>query len=390
MEKDLNNEIIELTRALVRIPSQSGVESEQVIAQFIQHKLQEFGFNPEIIGPDEQPSVTCFIEKNPGARTIWLIAPLDTSKIINFGEWTFPPFEGIVEENKMYGCGVASCKIAIAMYCILARELARNDAFNGNIYLSFNSDEQCGTLTGAREIIPRAPKVDLCLLGYQEMDEISIGARGWLRLHLQTIGKTVHTGARRNVGVNAIHSMARVINALISIKLKTKKDTFFWFGPSLNVTTVRGGLGMNLVPDYCRINIDIRLVPGQSDTEIMTQIKKELDVIKKRDNNFDYQLDIVQYQSAYITDPTNEFINVLQTNIQKIIGKRLPLVASGHGSAGNLIAELGIPIINAFGVNSGNEHSPNEWIDINSIIPVYTILTNSLIEFANAGTKGRN
>ncbi len=387
MNSAIRDEIIDLTRTLVRIPSQSGVESEQVIAQFVHHKLQEFGFNPEIIGPQGQPSVTCFIEKDPAGKTIWLMAPLDTAKINNFSEWSYPPFEGIIDDGKLYGCGVSACKIAIAMYCILARELARDDNFNGNIYLSFNADEQCGSLIGAREIIPKAPKADICMLGYQEFDEISIGARGWLRLHLQTIGKAVHTGARSSTGINAIHSMARVINALTSIRLKTKKNTFFWFGPSLNVTTVRGGLGINMVPDYCRINIDIRLVPEQNDQDILSQIKKELDIIKKRDNNFDYQLDVIQYQSAYITDPTNAFINILQDQIQKTIGNRLPLVASGHGSAGNLISELGVPIINAFGVKSGNEHSQNEWIDVESVGTVYEILHNSFTKFSNARSE---
>ncbi|MBU4315462.1 M20 family metallopeptidase [Patescibacteria group bacterium] len=384
MENSLKDEIIELTRALVRIPSQSGVESEQVIAQYVYHKLQEFGFNPELLGPQEQPSVICFIEKDPNAKTVWLTAPLDTAKIINFGEWSYPPFEGNIDDGKLYGCGVSACKIAIAMYCVLARELARDENFKGNIFLAFNADEQCGSLMGTREIISRAPKADVCLLGYQDIDEISIGSRGWLRLHLQTIGKSVHTGSRENVGVNAIHSMARVINALTSIRLKAKKNTFFWFGPSLNVTTVRGGTAMNMVPDYCRINIDVRLIPGQSDVEILSQIRKELDVIKKRDDNFDYQLDIVQYQGAYITDPTNQFLNILQENIQKELGSRLPLIASGYGSSGNLISELGIPIINAFGVRSGNEHSKDEWIDVESIKPVFAILRNSIIQFTNA------
>jgi len=382
MEDELKKEVLELTQALVRIPSRTEKESEQVIAEFVELKLQEFGFNPEIVGPQTQPSIMCYIEKDPEAKTIWLEAPLDTSRSSDAGAWDYPPFEATIENGKMYGCGVSGCKIAIAMYCILARELANDPEFNANIFLAFNADEQCGSLTGAREIIHRAPKADICLLGYQSHNEISIGARGWLRLHVQTMGKSMHTGARASIGVNAIHSMSRIINAVSSLRLKFKKDTFFWFGPSINVTTIKGGTAINVVPDYCRVNIDVRLVPGQSDKGVIKQVERELEKIKKRDANFDYQIDVVQYQSAYLTDPTHPFINILQTNIQSEYGKRLPLVASGHGSAGNIISELGIPIINTFGVEGGNEHAPNEWIKIDSISPTFDILSKSIKEFS--------
>lgn len=382
MDENLYNEIIDFTRALVRIPSRTEKESEQVIAEFIFRKLQEFGFNPEIVGPESQPSVICYIEKNPEKKTIWLEAPLDTSKSTEYGEWAYPPFEGVIEDGKMYGCGIASCKVAIAMYCILARELAKNNNFDGNIFLAFNSDEQCGSLTGAREIIPRAPKADICLLGYQGMEDVAIGARGWLRLHLQTIGKAGHTGSRSVVGTNAIHMMARAINSLASLRFKVKKDTFFWFGPSIHFTTIRGGIAMNVIPEYCRVNIDVRLVLDQTDQDVLRQVNRELEKIKKRDKDFDYQLDTIQYQPAYLTNPADTFIEILQKNIQLKLGSRLPLVASGHGSAGNLISELGVPIINAFGVVTGNEHDKDEWIEVESIKIVYEILQKSLIQFS--------
>ncbi len=384
MDDKLHQEVLELTQALVKIPSRTEKESELVIAEFIKHKLEEFGFNPEMVGPQTQPSIMCYIEKDPNAKTIWLEAPLDTSRSSDVGAWKFPPFEAVIDDGKMYGCGVSACKIAVAMYSVLARELANDPSFNANIFLAFNADEQCGSLTGAREIIHRAPKADLCLLGYQGNDEISIGARGWLRLHVQTIGRSIHTGERSAKGVNAIHSMSRIINAISSLRLKFKKDTFFWFGPSIHVTTVKGGVAMNIVPDYCRINIDIRLVPGQDDKTIVKQVEHELEKMKKRDKDFEYVLDVFQYQSAYLTDPTHPFINIMQTNIKSEYGKRLPLVASGHGSAGNLINELGVPIINAFGVEGGNEHAPNEWISTQSVRQTFDILSKSLIEFTKS------
>lgn len=369
--------IVKFTQKLIAIPSQNFIDSESGVANLVFEKLKDFGFKPEIIGPKEHPSVICNIKKENTSRTIWLESCLDTVPAGDDVKWEHPPFEAKIVGCKMYGRGAADSKVAIALFCYLAKKLSEDKNFNASIFLGFDADEQTGNFTGVREVIKHAPKPDICILGYQGINEISIGARGWLRLKISTIGKSAHTGSRMNKGINAIHAMSKVINAITSLNLGQRTEPFFEFGSSLNVSQINGGVAINIVPDKCEASVDIRLLPSQTKDEILETIKSKIDKLK-----IQYNLEVLQYEQAYLTDSKNYFVQILKNNASEILKKETPLVASGQGSVGNVVSKLGIPIINAFGVDSDNVHAPDEWININTIPKVFEIYRKSLIEFS--------
>jgi len=376
---NITKQIIEFTQKLVATPSQNFINSESEVANLVFKKLKDFNFEPKIIGPKEHPSVICYIKKENSAKTIWLESCLDTVPAGDTTRWEHPPFEAKIIGNKMYGRGTADSKVAIALFCYIAKELAEDKNFNSSIFLGFDADEQTGNFTGVREVIKHAPKADICVLGYQGINEISIGARGWLRIKITTLGKSAHTGSRTNKGINAIHSMGKVINTITSLEFEQKKEPFFEFGSSLNVSQINGGVAINIVPDKCEINLDIRLLPSQTKKEILNKIKNKLNELK-----IPHELEILQHKQAYLTDTKNSFVKILQNTANEILGNEIPLVASGQGSVGNVISKLGIPIINAFGVESNNVHAPNEWINIDTIPKIFKIYKQSLIKFSKS------
>ena len=374
-------EIIEFTQELVMIPSQNNIDSEAGVAKLVFDKLLSFGFQPKIVGSTERPSVICYIKKENSAKTVWLESCLDTVPAGDLTKWNYPPFEGKIVGNKMYGRGAADSKVAIAMFCWLAKELVEEKRFNGSIFLGFDADEQSGNFSGVKEVIKHAPKADVCLLGYQGIDEISIGSRGNLVLKLTTLGKSAHTGSRSKKGINAIHSMAKAISMFTSLNLESSTESFFEFGSSLNVSQIKGGVAVNVVPDKCEASIDVRLVPSQDKKKVLDRIRGELERMKAGDKSFDYNLEVLQSYDSYLTDPEDRFIRLFQKTAQDILGKNIPLVASGQKSIGNVIQELHTPTINAFGVASDNVHAPNEWIDLDTVPKVFEIYKQSLIKF---------
>ncbi len=220
-------QIIKFTQDLVATPSQNFIDSESGVANLVFEKLKNFGFKPEIIGPEERPSVICHIKKENSSKTIWLESCLDTVPAGDVAKWEYAPFEAKIVGNKMYGRGAADSKVAIALFCYLAKELSEDKNFNTSIFLGFDADEQTGNFTGIREVVEHAPKADVCILGYQGINEISIGARGWLRLRIVVFGKSAHTGSRTNKGINAIHSMGKIINAITSLNFGQKTEPSF-------------------------------------------------------------------------------------------------------------------------------------------------------------------
>lgn len=380
---ETSKNIIKFTKELIAIPSQSGIDSEIAIAKAVFNKLKSFGFNPEIIGAENHPSVICDIKKKNSYKTIWLESCLDTVPVGDLSKWKYPPFEGKIVGNKLYGRGVNDSKIAIAIFCYLAKELSEDKSFEGSIFLGFDANEQNGEYSGIRDIVKiKKPRADVCVLGYQGINEISIGMRGWLRLKIYTKGESAHTGSKSKRGNNAIHQMADVIIALRKLNLEGKREPFFEYGSNFNVSLIKGGVSINIVPDECEISIDIRFLPSQNKDEIIEKINKTLEELKNEKPNINYEIKFLRCEPPFLTNPEDKFVKLLQKIAQNKLKTKIPLVTSGAGSVGSVITELDIPIINSFGCESDNGHAPNEWVNIESVPKIFEIYKESLKEFA--------
>ncbi len=369
-------DILKFTKQLVETPSQNGIDSEKKIADLVFKKLSSFGFSPKIIGNKKHPSVFCKITKNPKSKTIWLESCLDTVPVGNVSKWKYPPLKATIKGSKMYGRGVADSKVGIAIFIHIAKSLYNDPKFKGNIILGFDADEQGGEFKGIRDILRQKPKADVCILGYQNIEEIHIGARGWLRLKIITRGKSAHTGSRSKKGDNAIHQMAEIITILKKLDLGNKKESFFNYGSSFNVSFIKGGVAINIVPDECEAKADIRFLPSQNRKEILSKINK---VLKSKKVN--YEIKVLQCENAFLTDSKKKFVRLLQKAAQKELKRKIPLTSSGAGGVGNVISKLDIPIINSFGCKKGNIHASNEWIDISTIPKVFEIYRKAILEF---------
>lgn len=364
--KKLYSDIIKLTKQLVATSSQSGIDSEKAIVGVVFKKLVQFDFSPKIVGSKKHPSVFCKISRNSKSKTVWLESCLDTVSAGDSTKWQYPPLKATIKDSKMYGRGVADCKIGIAIFCYLARELADKC----NFILGFDANEQGGEFSGIRDIIKaEKPKADICILGYQGINEISIGARGWLRLKITTKGESAHTGSRSKRGVNAIHKMAKIICVLNRLKFSKIKKPYFEYGSNFNVSLIKGGTAINIVPNQCEAKIDIRYLPSQSTEEIIRTIKRFCEV------------EVLNSEPPFLTNPQSAFVKILQKTAQEELKTEIPITTSGPGSVGSIISQLKIPIINSFGCKCGNVHALNEWIDLETLPKAFDIYKKSILDF---------
>ncbi len=372
---------------LVAMPSQNGVDTEEALARLISQKLIEFGFGPQLVGDPARPSVLCqFAPRQFGRPTLWLEAPLDTVVAGDRANWRHDPFGAVVEEGRMYGRGVADCKAAIAVFVFLAAALRQTGAtLDGNLVLGFDADEQGGAFTGIKTLLEKVGSVDACIIGYPGNTEIAIAARGFLRLRLRTTGQSAHTGKRtKEQYANAISLMARAVVALEELQMSYSPSDLFWFGPRLTVAQISGGAAINVVPEQCESAVDIRLVPGQTQegvlAEIRTALEKGLGAETLASN---IEIQPYQYEPAYASPGDSPIVQILQAQAEEILGRKVGLVASGPSNIGNVVGNRGIDTVNGFGAAAGGIHASNEYIEVDSLLPVAQVYLKTVLTYLN-------
>ncbi|PYX68075.1 MAG: peptidase, partial [Acidobacteria bacterium] len=213
---------------------------------------------------------------------------------------------------------------------------------------------------GSRAVAASKFRADLAIVGEPTRLKVVTAHKGVLWLELQTKGKAAH-GARPELGRNAVHEMARVVELLESRyagQLRRRKHALLGHA-TVNVGAIRGGNQPNIVPADCNALVDRRLLPGESDAGVMREMaelfrKQKLRVSMRRSHPFEC--------AALETNPANELVELFLRSV----GQRSP-AGVDYFSDGGVLAQGRIPSV-LFGPGDiAQAHTPDEWIDLRQL-----------------------
>lgn len=212
-----------------------------------------------------------YFDMAPGLPTIVLDAHLDT---VPASSTMHPPgWRGDV----LFGRGACDNKgslVAMIEAVRLATTNGRRPA--ANLVLLGSVDEEV-TVKGAETALSLLGNADLILVGEPTNLDIGTWHKGTTRFTIETIGRSAHS-SMPEAGDNAIMHMAVVlerIRARIQPQLSAIR-TPDGGSCKMSVGAIAGGGPLNLVPDHCRIGIDVRRVPGQSSDDVLKLFDAEL------------------------------------------------------------------------------------------------------------------
>ena len=183
-----------------------------------------------------------------------------------------------VKNGRLYGRGACDTKGSVAAMFTAVCELARSrqrPAETEIIFAGLVDEEtsQCGSRTLANSGL----KADLAIVGEPTRLQVVTAHKGNLWLKLETHGLAAH-GSRPELGRNAVHEMARIVNLLetdYAAQLRQRRHPLLRHA-TINVGTIAGGVQANIVPAHCSITIDRRTLPGEKDTSVWREIQRIL------------------------------------------------------------------------------------------------------------------
>lgn len=209
-----------------------------------------------------------------GRTQRWLAVDVHMDTV-GVAQMTDEPFDGRIEQGRVYGRGAVDTKATLAVVLGLLEAMQADERSPAdNLLIAATVDEESGA-TGApafadwlqaRQIVPD----QLAVAEPTQCTPIH-GHKGVVRLTFHVQGAATHSSQPER-GKNAVTAAAHIVLAMEAESKRLSEpshETALGF-PKLTVSLIQGGTGINVVPDACYVSIDRRVVVGE-DPETITQ-----------------------------------------------------------------------------------------------------------------------
>lgn len=270
----------ELLRQLVSIPSVSGQEKE--IQKWIFEFLTKLGLKPIHVGPN----VAVKIPGTNNKSAIVFDAHVDTVPAGDLKAWKYPPFEGKIVGDRIFGLGSSDCKSGVAMQLELAKEYIKNKPAC-DVWLAFVIKEELDG-SGTKEFVEWFAKkeqgkyktIAAILSEPADPSKITLAHKGNIFLKVTTYGDSGHGSQPEKIKKHAVLKMfevARILEKLGKDWGKRYKDPLIGTPSIALLTSISAGAveSPNKFPHSCVATFDIRTTP-KLHTKAMTLIKEAL------------------------------------------------------------------------------------------------------------------
>jgi acetylornithine deacetylase/succinyl-diaminopimelate desuccinylase-like protein len=356
---------------LVQIPSVNPLQSddsaltgERRLAEHLANRASDLGAEVELDNVvDDRPNL---IAKFEGERseTIVIDVHLDTVAV---GHMTDDPFDGRVENDRVYGRGSVDTKATFAIVLDVLSQLREEGRRPGpTVHLVGTVSEEMGGLLGARHLSSRLQRdghhVDRMIIAEPTTCAPVHGHKGGVGLEICIHGHAAHS-SRPELGANAISAAARIITALDNEQSRLEAlDAATAVGRgTVSVTEIDGGVARNIIPDLCTLYAGRRIAPGEDPLEIYESLKA-LVVSAGSPLQVDVEMANGTAFPAFFTDPDDDFVQLIAG-----LSERAPETVT-YGS--NCLAYDDITASKVlFGPGSIDQaHQAVEWVDIDELV----------------------
>jgi succinyl-diaminopimelate desuccinylase len=235
--------------------------NEIKIAQFIAEFLEENGVECEL---DEflpgRANVLARIKGKRSDGALVFSSHLDTVPA-GTQTWATPPFTPTILDGRMYGRGTSDMKSALAAMMTMAIELKQEQAdLPHDVILAFSAGESSNCLGSRRFMQTDALKhAGAVIVGEPSSLDVIVAHMGVVWVRITTHGKMGHVSG--SAGENAIDSMVDVIHRVKQLKIPFVEHALC-NAPTINIGKIKGGTTVNVTPDRCEIEVDVRIPPG--------------------------------------------------------------------------------------------------------------------------------
>jgi acetylornithine deacetylase len=270
----------EILARLVGFPTVSR-DSNRALIDYVQQFLGGHGIGVQLFESPDRRKANLFATIGPQDRGGILLSGHTDVVPVDGQDWTSDPFVLVERQGRLYGRGSADMKGFLACALRLAA-LASARRLRVPLHLAFSYDEELGCL-GVRSLIeamgtwPHRPR--LCIVGEPTLLKTAIGHKGKMALRARCCGQAAHSAFPAQ-GVNAIHLAADFIHQVrarqAAIEAHGPRDPAYAVPTTtLHVGTIAGGSALNIIPDQCEMDLEIRNIAADDPAVLLAGLRSD-------------------------------------------------------------------------------------------------------------------
>ena len=414
---------VELLRALLRFDTSNPPGNERPCLEFVAGLLRAAGIEPQLLGRDpERPNLIARVRGRGTSPPLLLYGHVDVVPA-NSAEWRHPPFAGELVDGEVWGRGALDMKGGVAMIVAAVLRAARERLEPaGDLILALASDEETGSEMGAKYLVEEHSDLfegvrfalseiggftewvgDRRLYPVQVAEKqrclirATIGGQGG---HPSTVvrdtaamklGRLLTTLEKRRLPVHVTSAVREMLGAMASalpvhqrvalrplaVPRLTDRllDLFGKEAVSLDPllhntatpTVVRGGESTNVIPTEITVDLDGRVLPGQTPPDLVRELEALLPGLA--------EFGLVHEEPAARADPDLALYPMLAEIIRERdhVGTPMPTLIPGYTDARHF-ARLGIqtygflPMRLPPHITTALIHAPDERIPAEAVV----------------------
>lgn len=307
-------------------------------------------------------------------RNIVLMGHRDT--VFPKGEPERRPFR--IENGIAYGPGVSDMKGGLVQNLFVLAAFAQFGGAPGPVVGLFTGDEEIASPEG-RPVIEREARAARVVFNSEPgrpTGAVVTGRKGGVFMVMDIEGKAAHSGGNFEAGISAIEELARKVQAIHAL-------TDIPRGITLNVGLVSGGQSVNTVAPHAQGQIDLRYIHPEDRDEIMGRIHAIVE--RSFVPGTQARLTIRGEFLPLAENPGTQAVFAAYQAAATDSGFTTSAEFAGGCADSGFTAAMGAPTLCSVGPVGGKAHSPEEYLEVASLVPRAQALARAILRLDNAG-----
>lgn len=358
---------LHLLERLIGFPTLSR-ESNLALIGFVREFLSERGIASTIIADATGRKANLFATVGASDRAGVMLSGHTDVVPVDSQHWSSDPFRLVERDGNLFGRGAADMKGFLAC-AMRAADLASQRRLSTPLHLAFSYDEEIGCV-GVRPMLDHLRGASfrpaICIVGEPTSMLVATGHKGKTGFRATCCGSEAHS-ALAPTALNAIHLavdfIARLRLRQAGLAQNGAKDPAYDIPyTTLHVGIIAGGVALNIVPNLCTLDFEIRNIATDSPEMLLAAIgadaREVADAGRAKFAGADIRIETLNGYPGLETHPESHSV----ASLEAWAGSR-DRIKVAYGTEGGLITQaFGVPTFICGPGSMAQGHKADEFV----------------------------